>query len=564
MDREHRRHLEDYRRETAGPFENTLIDELVDGEMSRAEFVRRASVVGLSLGVVGSALGAVGEARAATFAPQAAARVGGRLRVQIGSPTAPIEPHMLSAVGELATASINGEFLTRATQNLTLAPELAVSWKPNRNGSVWTFKLRQGVKFQNGATLKAEDVIATFNRLVDPSSGSQALSAFKGVLSPGGIKKIDDLTVQFVLDGPTASFPYLTSSQTYQAIILPADYKLGTYTSTPQATGAFILSSYSPGVSVKYDRNPSWWRGKALLDGVDVTYYTENVSAANALLGGQTDLVASIAYLAGGRGLIQNSRVQIFKASGSAHREISMRTDKAPFNDARVRRALALTLNRPDMIKRVVGGLADVGNDSPFAPVYPSTVKSVPQRHQDLQQARQLLDAAGHKKVKVEITTWGPGELAAISQVLQASAKKVGFDISIKVETAGAYFGGKYGGGADGYGTTPWLNTPFNVTDWGHRAVPNVFLTASLMSHGVWNASRYSSKRFDSLAKSYLGAISLKDQRKYAVQMETLLLKDSPVVYPYFYEYLAAGTKKVQGYKADAESLVTLGRTSLA
>lgn len=80
MDREQKRQLEEYRRETAGPVENTLIDEFLDGEMNRTEFVRRASVVGLSLGVVGSALGGVGEARAAGYAPRAATK-GGRLRL---------------------------------------------------------------------------------------------------------------------------------------------------------------------------------------------------------------------------------------------------------------------------------------------------------------------------------------------------------------------------------------------------------------------------------------------------------------------------------------------------
>ena len=108
-----------------------------------------------------------------------------------------------------------------ATQSLTLNPELALSFKPNATATVWTFKLRPNVKFQSGQAFGADDVVATFNRLVDPNSGSQALSAFKGVLSPGGIKAVDNLTVQFTLDQPTASFPYLTSSTTYQAIILP-------------------------------------------------------------------------------------------------------------------------------------------------------------------------------------------------------------------------------------------------------------------------------------------------------------------------------------------------------
>lgn len=565
MDREHRRRLEEYRRQTAGPAENTLIDEFTHGDMSRAEFIRRASVFGLSIGVVGALAGCGGSSSSSAGASSSGAGKAGRMRVGMTAPAAGIEPHLFADTGGLETGSINGEFLNRATQSLTLVPELALSWKPNKDASVWTYKLRPGVMFQNGHTMTADDVVTTYNRLVSPKSGSQALSAYGGVLSPGGIKKIDDLTVQFKLDAPTANFPYLTSSQVYQAIILPAAYKLGTYTHTPQATGAFILTSYTPGVGAKYERNPHWWGGKAILDGVDVTYYNQDTAQNTALLGGQIDLIAQLQYFSGGQAVIHNPSVHIFGARGAAHREICMRTDQAPFNDPRVRRALALTLNRPDMIKTLVGGLADLGNDNPFAPVFRSTNTSVPQRHQDLAQAKQLLQAAGHaSNLNLTITTHQTGELPAICQVLQASAKKVGVNISINVETTQTYFGGTAVGGADGYGNTPWLNTPLNVTDWGHRAVPNVFLTSSFVPKGVWNASRYSSKTYDSLARSYLGSLSLVDQRKYAGQIETLLLADTPVIFPYFYEYLSAGTPKVRGYQADAIGAVYLSKASLA
>jgi len=568
VDREHRRRLEEHRRETAGPAENTLIDELTHGDMSRAEFMRRASVFGLSIGIVGALAGCGSSSSSSSkggAASSAAGKPGGRMRVGVTAPAGAIEPHLFADTGALQTGSINGEFLNRATQSLTLVPELALSWKPNKDASIWTYKLRPGVMFQNGQAMTAADVVTTYDRLVDPKSGSQALSAYGGVLSPGGITKVDDLTVQFKLDAPTANFPYLTSSQVYQAIILPAAYKLGTYTKTPQATGAFILRSYTPGVGAKYDRNPHWWAGKSLLDGVDVTYYNQDTAQNTALLGGQLDLIAQLEYFSGGQALVHNPAVHIFGARGAAHREICMRTDQAPFTDVRVRRALALTLNRPDMIKTLVGGLADLGNDNPFAPVFRSTDASVPQRHQDLAQARALLQAAGHaNNLNLTITTHQIGELPAICQVLQASAKMVGVNIKINVETTQTYFGGTAVGGADGYGNTPWLNTPLNVTDWGHRAVPNVYLTSSFVPKGVWNASRYSNKTYDSLAKSYIAALSLVDQKKYAGQIETMLLNDTPVIFPYFYEYLSAGNQKVRGYQADAIGGVYLSRASLA
>ena len=147
----------------------------------------------------------------------------------------------------------------------------------------------------------------------------------------------------------------------------------GPFESKPQTTGAFNLVSYTPGVSAKYDRNPNWWGGSAPLDGVDVTL-GEQTALNNALIGGQLDLLNGIVYF-DSRALFSNPNIQIFSARGATHREIPMRVDQAdsPLKDPRVRRAIALTLNRPQIVKTLFNGKADLGNDSPFAPVYPST-----------------------------------------------------------------------------------------------------------------------------------------------------------------------------------------------
>src|SRR5262249_20992905 len=209
--------------------------------------------------------------------------------------------------------------------------------------SVWTLRLRQGVRFQNGQTMGADDVVATFKRLADPGTGSQALSIFMGVLSPGGVRKIDDQTVEFALDAPTASFPYLTSSPTYQAIILPASYQVGTFATTPQATGAFTLASYTPGIGARYERFSGWWGGSAPLDGVDVTFFDDSTASVNALIGGETDLVGQVQF-ATARALFNNASVHIFAERGATHRQVPMRVDLPnPLRDWRVRQAIALT-----------------------------------------------------------------------------------------------------------------------------------------------------------------------------------------------------------------------------
>ncbi|MEP6811453.1 MAG: ABC transporter substrate-binding protein [Actinomycetota bacterium] len=561
MDRE-RRELEEFRRTSeADSIENTLIDELITGEVDRAGFIRRSAMFGLSASVVGAALRTFGGG-APAFAASEPAKVGGRIRVGIiPGPTKDLEPHTLADLGGFEAAGIAGEFLTRNRPDLTLAPELAVSWSPNATATVWRFKLRPNVKFQSGQKFGADDVVATYKRLT--SEGSGALSAFKGVLSPDGIRKVDDLTVEFHLDAPNANFVYLTSSTTYQAIILPADYKIGTFTKTPQTTAAFKLVSYQPGVGAKYDRFTGWWGGRAPLDGVDATFYSDDAAVVSAMLGGQIDLIGQI-NVTTGRALFNNKSVKIFPAHGATHRQIPLGTDQGPLKDYRVRQALALTLDRPAIVKTLFNGFADLGNDSPFAPVYPSTAKTVPQRHRDLRKAKQLLAAAGHhKRFKVPLTTEKVGEIPQLAQIFQRSARKIGVDIPITVLTSSAYFSGSQTGPPRGYGTTPWLNAPITITDWGHRSVPNVILNAAFRSGGVWNAAHYRSKKYNRAFNSYVGAISLTDQRKYAAQIEKILLHDTPVIIPYFYNYIQAASTRVKNYNPDAIGQIYLSKTSL-
>src|SRR6185437_5695039 len=123
------------------------------------------------------------------------------------------------------------------------------------------------------------------------------------------------------------------------------------------------------------------------------TYYTAPAAADAALLGGQVDLIGQI-QVATDRSLLNNSNVQIFKGRGATHREVCMRVDENnPLKHAQVRQAIALTLDRPAMVKQLFNGFADLGNDSPFAPAY-GLAKSVPQRHKDLAKAKALMKAA--------------------------------------------------------------------------------------------------------------------------------------------------------------------------
>ena len=562
MDRETRRKVEGYRRDEAGPIENNLIDELVSGELDRQEFLRRATVFGLGAGTIGALLKYVGEGDLAFGAPMAPAKVGGTLRVGMLGYGSGLEPYQLREAGTLGLAGICGEYLTFSNNALQVKPWLATSWKPNKSLTTWTFQLRRGVKFHNGKTMTADDVVASFRQYLTLKT-SQLLSTIPtSLLDPSGVVKTGTYTVQFRLKAPNNAFPYLVSQTTYQAIIQPAAIarKPDTWVSSGMiGTGAFKLKSFTPGKRAELVRFPQYWGGRPPLDGAILTFYQGSAPMVLALRAGQIDLCQQLSPQEA-QPFRNNKKFKIFSAPTSGHRMFGLRVDRAPFTDARVRRAIALALNRPDLIQRILLGAGTLGNDSPFWSHFPSTDPSIHQRKQNVTLAKALLSAAGQPNPKFTVTTWNGLDLPDYAAAIQAAGKEAGMDISLEVMSADDY----YGGGADYYATTPWINRPATITEYGARGVPNLFLTAAYESDGIWNASHFKNSGFDSVAKSFLASADIKTQRKYTKRMAGILLSATPVITSYFITYVTAGSARVTNYQAEGLSQVRIAHTSLA
>jgi peptide/nickel transport system substrate-binding protein len=560
MNRDIQRRLDEFRLTRATDNENELIDELVNGQIDRETFLRQGAMLGLSVGALGSVLGAFGlRPELAQAARSAPTRVGGTLRIAITKPTGSLDPVKVADLGGLGVTLIPGEQLVFADSRSVLRPVLATRWTPNRTGNVWTFTIRQGVRFHSGKALTPADVVATFDRLTDPAVASAGASSFKGVLAKGGATARGN-TVVFELEAPTGTFPYLLSQITYQAIILPADYK-GDFGETFNGTGPYKLGQNRPGQGVTFVRNDAWWGGNPPLDSVVLTYAEDEQAMVLALRGGQADLANQLSYLAT-RPLVSDANLQVLGVKSSNHRQLHMRNDRKPFNDRRVRQAIALSLNRPSLVRSLFANTGEVGNDSPMWPGYSFTDKSVPQRKQNLARARALLRAAGVKSgTKLTLTTYRSQEMPDYAQRVQQALRPLGLNVSLKVMTGAQYFAGKQTTGAGG---TPWLTVPFGIVDYGHRAVPLTFLNASLSRAGVWNAAHYRSARFDKLAKDFAAAVSAAQRKRISRQIQVLLLQDTPIVFSYFYSYLTGARKSLRGYTPDGLGVINLRGVSLA
>ena len=538
--------LDDLRR-GRGPVQEHVIDEFVAGRLSRRDFLRRGSMVGLSVPLLGGILAACGSSGSPSSSSSTGpGKAGANIKAGLLVPAAAINPITIADQGGLELIGNVGEFLVFTDQAGHYHPWLATSWSANSDASVWTFKIRQGVKFNNGTPMTVDDVVYSFKTQSDPKGSANALSVFGGLLSPDGVQKVDDKTVAFHLDAPDGGFVDAVSEDNYNMIIVPNNYDYGNYQKEFVGTGRFMSTSYTPNVGATFVRNPHYWGTKALPSKVDFTFYPEEAPMAAALQAGSIDCMDQFSVATSPQ--LLSSSYNVISLKAATHRELSMRNDVGPFKNKLVRQAVAYTLDRPAIVAALFKGQAVIGNDSPFAPNFPSRNTSVPQRAKNLTLAKQLLGQAGVPHgFKTPLLTETTQEIPHFAQIIKQSAAQIGIDIALTIETPTKYYGQAV------FGKSDWLDGEMSLVDYGARSVPNVILAAPLQSinaksgQGPWNAAHFNNPAYDKLSRDFIAAVDLSTQRKLAGQIERLLLDETPIIYAYFYNYLSASQKNVTG-----------------
>ena len=167
-----------------------LLHEMLGGRMTRRQLLVRASVVGLSATLVGQVLAACGSSSAVEHRPRLDRPQGGRHAQghhALADRRGRTDHHVRQRLDRHRPAG--GRVLIWVNNDLSLRPVLAESWSPNSDATVWTFKLRQGVTFQDGKPFGADDVVFTMNILLNPKTVSAALASFQGILSRAACRR---------------------------------------------------------------------------------------------------------------------------------------------------------------------------------------------------------------------------------------------------------------------------------------------------------------------------------------------------------------------------------------
>jgi peptide/nickel transport system substrate-binding protein len=402
-------------------------------------------------------------------------QAGGRLRVGLsgGGAADSLDAHSPVSTTDIARVLNLYEGLLYRDENYELRPLLAARATASSDARVWTVDLRTDVTFHDGRRMTGHDVAATFRRITDPKdpkTGASSLAILDQVVV------LNDFRVEFRLNTPTATFD--DSLGQYSLGIVPEDYD----PANPIGTGPFKYRSFSPGRSSLFVRNEKYWRGgnEPYLDELEILNFNDNDALINALLSTQVDAIGQIP-LALLEVIDADPRIGILNSETGMWMPFSMRVDKPPFNDKRVRQAFRLAVDREQMIEQVLSGNGRVGNDlySPFDPGYAS---HLPQRVQDISKAKELLAEAGYPNgLTVELVT-APIQAGAVeaAQVFAEQAAPAGIKVNLRRVDTTTFFGDGYlqWDFAQSFWYTrnflPQVNnsslptSPFNETHWDH------------------------------------------------------------------------------------------------
>lgn len=317
--------------------------------------------------------------------------------------------------------------------------DLAESITSNHNATEWTIRIRPGVRFHSGKALTADDVLFTFNRILNPKSPMAAANSF-GPIDIAAMKKVDKLTVKLPYKKPYSTLIEQLATFWYAAGIVPDGWNPAK--DKPDGTGPFKYVSFTPGQQSVFVRNPDYWRHPAHLAKVVIIDFADDSALINALTTGQIQAAPSVpatdlSQLGG------SSKYSVIKSRSGAFQPICMNCAVAPFNDVRVRQAFRLLVNRHQFIEAGMAGSGWVANDvfSPYDPFYDHSLH----RDQDLEKAKSLLKAAGHQHLNVGMVA-APVNQGTIqmAEVFVQQAKAAGVNISLQQITTDKFFGPQF------------------------------------------------------------------------------------------------------------------------
>jgi peptide/nickel transport system substrate-binding protein len=364
--------------------------------------------------VLGGALAAAAVSLTAACAGGASPGTG-RLRAAFasGGSRETLDPHVQPMFVDQARAHACFETLAGWAQDMTPVPRLAESWEVDPTGTRWRVRLREA-RFHDGRPVTPADVLYSIRRIREPATAASAAAVFADV-DLAASRATGPRELEVVLGRPNLVFPLAWGSP--GAEIVPEGT---TDFARPVGSGPFRFTSFTPGGPALYTAFDGYWGGRPAVGELEFVPVGEESARLAALLSGQVayayDLRASSAAL-----LERDGRTRLLSAPASTHHFLPLRIDRPPFSDPRLREAVRLGLDREALVRVVLQGRGEVGND-----LYGRGLRyydaNVPQVTRDVARARALVaevGAAASAPIELQTSAADPNFDAAASLIAQ-------------------------------------------------------------------------------------------------------------------------------------------------
>ena len=497
--------------------------EVADGTMGRREFLARATALGVSAAGAYALIGAAPARAQSTPAMQH----GGTLRIQ--QDVRPLKDPPTFDWPQVANVARGWlEYLVQYNRDGVFEGRLLESWQVNEDATEYVLNLRQGVMWNDGTPFTAEDVAYNFTRWCDTSiegnsmgSRMAALQNAEGTAArDGAIEIVDTHTVRLNLGQPDITI--LPTISDYPSAIVqngfsgnPADNQIG--------TGPYRMVEYEVGVRAVLEKNPdhTWWDADnaAALDRIEfIDLGTDQAAVFAAAEAGEVDMLYETL----------SDFVDLFDSLGWERSEaisansIVLRANQntPPYDDVRVRRALALAANNEVLLDLGLNGLGTVAENHHVCPIHPEYADIGPAEFNP-EEARRLMEEAGQMDFEHELISIDDSWRRPTTDALAAQLRDAGFTVN-RVIYPGATF------------WNDWANYPFSSTDWGHRPLGVQNLTLAYKTGVAWNETGFANAEFDALLDRASAIADADQRREVMAEIQQIMIDEGVVIQPFW------------------------------
>lgn len=460
---------------------------------------------------------------------------GGTLKISHSTRIATLNPLILSGPAEYPCIDMIYSRLTRIGFDSQPQPDLAESWEASPDATEFIFNLREGVTFHDGTPLTADDVVATYEAILNPDVPSAATSVLDMIES---VEAVDDLTVRFTLTAPFADLPYSTAHANACILSRGALDDLTALETVANGTGPFKLETYDSARIVRMVKNEDYFvEGRPYLDAVEMMLFPDLAAETANFLSGTTDVMLTVQQADYER-IAASAGIEALRVNSGRYVCVVMRQDAEPWNDVRVRKALAKAVDRDLLVDIILEGLGRPAFDSIVAPELEYATEK-PEITYDPEGARALLAEAGYPD-GLDLTMVASDRPAIRSQtaiVIQQTAAAAGFNIEIETMPHDTYL------------ANVWMKGPFYIGYWGMQPTIDSTYNLLLTSGASYQDSEWKNAEFDELIQAGRSTTDEAERARIYSAAQALELEETPYIVPFFEDVLTASTTNTHNWR---------------